>query len=93
MHIANPVARAVVSHIGVGPVEEWAECITGLAVKWTKLYRAVRGWTAADHSTGLSTAMNQLPDEAIALAAASHIERELHITPWKLSSNFVACTN
>lgn len=37
--------------------------------------------------------MNQLPDEAIALAAASHIERELQITPWNLSSNFVACTN
>ncbi|KAH9697575.1 transcription initiation factor TFIID subunit 1 [Citrus sinensis] len=34
-----------------------------------------------------------LPDEAIALAAASHIERELQITPWNLSSNFVACTN
>ncbi|GKE13133.1 transcription initiation factor TFIID subunit 1 isoform X1, partial [Tanacetum coccineum] len=45
------------------------------------------------HSTGLSAAMNQLPDEAIALAAASHIERELQITPWNLSSNFVACTN
>ncbi|GFP86800.1 transcription initiation factor TFIID subunit 1 [Phtheirospermum japonicum] len=38
--------------------------------------------------TGLSSAMNQLPDEAIALAAASHIERELQITPWNLSSNF-----
>ncbi|GAY32362.1 hypothetical protein CUMW_273560 [Citrus unshiu] len=36
---------------------------------------------------------NLLPDEAIALAAASHIERELQITPWNLSSNFVACTN
>ncbi|GJS20660.1 transcription initiation factor TFIID subunit 1 isoform X1 [Tanacetum coccineum] len=45
------------------------------------------------HSTGLSAAMNQPPDEAIALAAASHIERELQITPWNLSSNFVACTN
>ncbi|KAL3617303.1 hypothetical protein CASFOL_038848 [Castilleja foliolosa] len=43
--------------------------------------------------TGLPSAMNQLPDEAIALAAASHIERELQITPWNLSSNFVSCTN
>jgi transcription initiation factor TFIID subunit 1 len=42
--------------------------------------------------TGLSAAMNQLPDEAIALAAASHIERELQITPWNLSSNFVSAT-
>lgn len=42
---------------------------------------------------GVSSAMSQLPDEAIALAAASHIERELQITPWNLSSNFVACTN
>ncbi|CAI9760945.1 unnamed protein product [Fraxinus pennsylvanica] len=41
---------------------------------------------------GLLSAMNQLPDKAIALAAASHIERELQITPWNLSSNFVACT-
>ncbi|XP_072996511.1 transcription initiation factor TFIID subunit 1 isoform X1 [Typha latifolia] len=45
------------------------------------------------HPVGLSSAMNQLPDEAIALAAASHIERELQITPWNLTSNFVACTN
>uniref|UniRef100_A0A1D1Y4I7 Transcription initiation factor TFIID subunit 1 n=1 Tax=Anthurium amnicola TaxID=1678845 RepID=A0A1D1Y4I7_9ARAE len=45
------------------------------------------------HPIGLSSAMNQLPDEAIALAAASHIERELLITSWNLSSNFVACTN
>ncbi|KAL9680493.1 hypothetical protein QQ045_018372 [Rhodiola kirilowii] len=45
------------------------------------------------HPTGISSAMNQLPDEAIALAAASHIERELQITPWTLSSNFVGCTN
>nr|XP_024393704.1 transcription initiation factor TFIID subunit 1-like isoform X3 [Physcomitrium patens] len=42
--------------------------------------------------SGLSAAMNQLPDEAITLAAASHIERELQITPWNLSSNFVAAT-
>ncbi|KAH9606122.1 hypothetical protein KSS87_007264 [Heliosperma pusillum] len=41
--------------------------------------------------SALSSAMNQLPDEAIALAAASHIEREMQITPWNLSANFVAC--
>ncbi|KAK2983159.1 hypothetical protein RJ640_018504 [Escallonia rubra] len=58
------------------------------------LYRLKRlGVTRLTHPTGLSSAMNQLPDEAIALAAASHIERELQITPWNLSSNFVACTN
>lgn len=45
------------------------------------------------HPTGIASAMSQLPNEAIALAAASHIERELQITPWNLSSNFVACTN
>ncbi|BFI36879.1 hypothetical protein MARPO_0010s0177 [Marchantia polymorpha] len=42
--------------------------------------------------SGLSAAMNMLPDEAITLAAASHIERELQITPWNLSSNFVSAT-
>lgn len=42
--------------------------------------------------SGLAAAMNQLPDEAITIAAASHIERELQITPWNLSSNFVAAT-
>ncbi|KAL3515496.1 hypothetical protein ACH5RR_022398 [Cinchona calisaya] len=58
------------------------------------LYRLKRlGITRLTLPTGLSSAMNQLPDEAIALAAASHIERELQITPWNLSSNFVACTN
>ncbi|GMH03032.1 hypothetical protein Nepgr_004871 [Nepenthes gracilis] len=64
------------------------------------LYRLKRlGITRLAHLTGLtqlaalSSAMNQLPDEAIALAAASHIERELQITPWNLSSNFVACTS
>lgn len=57
-------------------------------------YRLKRlGITRLINPTGLSSAMNQLPDEAIALAAASHIERELQITPWNLSSNFVACTN
>ncbi|KAL2458807.1 Transcription initiation factor TFIID subunit 1 [Forsythia ovata] len=56
-------------------------------------YRLRRlGITRLTHPAGLSPAMNQLPDEAIALAAASHIERELQITPWNLSSNFVACT-
>ncbi|PIA32456.1 hypothetical protein AQUCO_04500216v1 [Aquilegia coerulea] len=58
------------------------------------LYRLKRlGISRLTVTTGLSSAMNQLPDEAIALAAASHIERELQITPWNLSSNFVACTN
>lgn len=42
--------------------------------------------------SGLAAAMNQLPDEAITIAAASHIERELQITPWNLSSTFVAAT-
>ncbi|KAG8368612.1 hypothetical protein BUALT_Bualt15G0063500 [Buddleja alternifolia] len=57
-------------------------------------YRLKRiGITRLINPTGLSSAMNQLPDEAIALAAASHIERELQITPWNLSSNFVSCTN
>lgn len=58
------------------------------------LYRLKRlGITRLTHPAGLSSAMNQLPDEAITLAAASHIERELQITPWNLSSNFVSCTN
>lgn len=58
------------------------------------VYRLKRqGISRLTHPNGLSNAMNQLPDEAIALAAASHIERELQITPWNLSSNFVACTN
>ncbi|CBI21835.3 unnamed protein product, partial [Vitis vinifera] len=58
------------------------------------LYRLKHlGITRLTLPTGLSSAMNQLPYEAIALAAASHIERELQITPWNLSSNFVACTN
>ncbi|KAL6847303.1 hypothetical protein ACP4OV_023156 [Aristida adscensionis] len=42
---------------------------------------------------GLASAMNQLPDEAIELAAAAHIQRELQITSWNLTGNFVACTN
>ncbi|KAJ0920891.1 putative chromatin remodeler Bromodomain family [Helianthus annuus] len=57
------------------------------------MYRLKRLGISMTHPAGLSSAMNQLPDEAIALAAASHIERELQITPWNLSSNFVACTN
>ncbi|KAJ1696204.1 hypothetical protein LUZ63_004716 [Rhynchospora breviuscula] len=44
------------------------------------------------NSVGLSSAMNRLPGEAIELAAAAHIERELQITPWALTSNFVAST-
>lgn len=58
------------------------------------LYRLKHlGITRLTQPTGISSAMSQLPDEAIALAAASHIERELQITPWNLSSNFVACTS
>ncbi|XP_042461128.1 transcription initiation factor TFIID subunit 1-like isoform X1 [Zingiber officinale] len=58
------------------------------------LYRLKQlGISRLTHPVGLSSAMNQLPDEAIALAAASHIERELQITSWNLTSNFVACTN
>ncbi|KAG7577811.1 Bromodomain [Arabidopsis thaliana x Arabidopsis arenosa] len=38
----------------------------------------------------ISTALARLPDEVI--AAASHVERELQITPWNLSSSFVSCT-
>ncbi|KAK4834572.1 hypothetical protein QYF36_025044 [Acer negundo] len=51
------------------------------------------GITQLTLPASISSAMNQLPEKAIALAAASHIERELLITPWNLSSNFVACTN
>ncbi|KAL9240687.1 hypothetical protein vseg_014876 [Gypsophila vaccaria] len=47
--------------------------------------------TTPTQLSALSSAMNQLPDEAITLAAASHIEREMQITPWNLSANFVAC--
>ncbi|KAK9162481.1 hypothetical protein Syun_003383 [Stephania yunnanensis] len=58
------------------------------------LYRLKRlGISRLTHPSGLSSAMSQLPDEAITLAAASHIERELQITPWNLTSNFVACTS
>lgn len=41
--------------------------------------------------SSISSAMSRLPYEAIILAAASHIERELQITPWNLSSNFYTC--
>ncbi|KAL5747023.1 hypothetical protein ACOSQ2_024320 [Xanthoceras sorbifolium] len=58
------------------------------------LYRLKHlGITQLTLPASISSAMSQLPDEAIALAAASHVERELLITPWNLSSNFVACTN
>ncbi|XP_024009212.1 transcription initiation factor TFIID subunit 1 [Eutrema salsugineum] len=58
------------------------------------LYRLKHlGITRFTLPASISAALAQLPDEAIALAAASHIERELQITPWNLSSNFVACTN
>eukprot|EP00268_Persea_americana_P046001 TRINITY_DN471_c0_g1_i1.p1 TRINITY_DN471_c0_g1~~TRINITY_DN471_c0_g1_i1.p1 ORF type:complete len:1950 (+),score=513.47 TRINITY_DN471_c0_g1_i1:188-6037(+) len=58
------------------------------------LYRLKRlGISRLTNPASVSSAMNQLPDEAISLAAAAHIERELQITPWNLSSNFVACTN
>ncbi|XP_020978451.1 transcription initiation factor TFIID subunit 1 isoform X2 [Arachis ipaensis] len=57
------------------------------------LYRLKHLGITETHPTNISSAMSRLPDEAIALAAASHIERELQITPWNLSSNFVACTS
>ncbi|TVU48820.1 hypothetical protein EJB05_00098 [Eragrostis curvula] len=58
------------------------------------LYRLKRlGIMKLTQPVGLASAMNQLPDEAIELAAASHIERELQIASWNLTSNFVASTN
>ncbi|CAJ2646998.1 unnamed protein product [Trifolium pratense] len=57
------------------------------------LYRLKHLGITETHPNNISSAMSRLPDEAIALAAASHIERELQITPWNLSSNFVACTS
>lgn len=57
------------------------------------LYHLKRmGVSKLTQPSGLSVAMNQLPDEALVLAAASHLERELQITPWNLSCNFVAAT-
>ncbi|CAI9298822.1 unnamed protein product [Lactuca saligna] len=53
------------------------------------MYRLELLGISMTHPCGFSSAMNQLPTKAIALAAASHIERELQITPWNLSSNFV----
>lgn len=43
--------------------------------------------------SGLTAAIAQLPDDAIVIAAASVIERQLQFTPWNLSSNFVAATS
>ncbi|PQM40733.1 transcription initiation factor TFIID subunit 1 isoform X2 [Prunus yedoensis var. nudiflora] len=56
------------------------------------LYRLKHLGITETHPSAISSAMSRLPDDAITLAAASHIERELQITPWNLSSNFVACT-
>ncbi|KAM1575392.1 transcription initiation factor TFIID subunit 1 [Malus sylvestris] len=56
------------------------------------LYRLKHLGITETHPSAISSAMSRLPDEAITLAAASHIERELQITPWNLSSNFVTCT-
>ncbi|MCO5553715.1 hypothetical protein L7F22_007241 [Adiantum nelumboides] len=57
------------------------------------LYHLKRiGVSKLTQPSGLSAAMNQLPDEALVLAAASHLERELQLTPWNLSCNFVAAT-
>ena len=56
------------------------------------LYRLKHLGITEIHPSAISSAMSRLPDEALALAAASHIERELQITPWNLSSNFVAST-
>ncbi|KAL7595036.1 hypothetical protein Lser_V15G29794 [Lactuca serriola] len=53
------------------------------------MYRLELLGISMTHPCGFSSAMNQLPTKAIALAAASHIERELQITRWNLSSNFV----
>ncbi|MFS7890042.1 putative transcription initiation factor TFIID subunit 1 [Helianthus anomalus] len=45
------------------------------------MYRLKRLGISLNHPAGLSSAMNQLPDEAIALVVASHIEHELQIIP------------
>nr|TKW29245.1 hypothetical protein SEVIR_3G383800v2 [Setaria viridis] len=58
------------------------------------LYRLKKlGIVNLTHPVGLASAMNQLPDEVMELSAAANIERELQITSWNLTSNFVACTN
>ena len=58
------------------------------------LYRLKKlGIVNLTHPVGLASAMNQLPDAVMELSAAAIIERELQITSWNLTSNFVACTN
>ena len=42
-----------------------------------------------DPSPALTAAITHLPDDAMKLAASSHIERELELTAWHLSGNFV----
>uniref|UniRef100_A0A803KTP6 Transcription initiation factor TFIID subunit 1 n=1 Tax=Chenopodium quinoa TaxID=63459 RepID=A0A803KTP6_CHEQI len=92
-NIAEHFLRKKVKHCADVQVCTYESLLAGL-------HRLKRlGITRLAHLTGsaqlaaLSSAMNQLPDEAIALAAASHIERELQITPWNLTANFVACTS
>ena len=41
---------------------------------------------------GLTSAMAQLPDDPLKIAASLHIERELLRAPWHLSQNFVSAT-
>ncbi|CAL4891391.1 unnamed protein product [Urochloa decumbens] len=58
------------------------------------LYRLKQlGIVNLTHPVGLASVMNQLPDEVMELSTAENIERELQITSWNLTSNFVACTN
>ncbi|CAN6352149.1 unnamed protein product [Urochloa humidicola] len=58
------------------------------------LYRLKQlGIVNLTHPVGLASLMNQLPDEVMELSTAENIERELQITSWNLTSNFVACTN
>ncbi|OWM70449.1 hypothetical protein CDL15_Pgr011925 [Punica granatum] len=69
-------------------------CQYSLSSEQSSLYRLKHlGITRLMNPTGIASAMSQLPNEAIALAAASHGERERQITPWTLSTDFVACTN
>lgn len=56
------------------------------------LYRLKHLGITETNPSSVSSAMSRLPDEALTLAAASHIERELQITPWNLSINFIGCT-
>ncbi|XP_073220532.1 transcription initiation factor TFIID subunit 1 isoform X2 [Cicer arietinum] len=69
------------------------ELVCGYESMQAGLYRLKHLGITETHPNNISSAMSRLPDEAIALAAASHIERELQITPWNLSSNFVSCTS